>query len=86
MILPMTLTFSMSSVYATSYQYLFQVCKTEVVPECLVMLSVMNYYALHVQIVRLLIVSVQCLAYFYYHIILNIQVLCNIYTSLFYIH
>jgi hypothetical protein len=86
MILPMTLMFAVSSVYATSYQFLFQVCKTEVVPDCLVMLSVMNFYAFHFQIVRLLIISVQCLAYFYYHIILNIQVLCNIYTSLFYIH
>jgi hypothetical protein len=86
MTLPMTLMFAVSSVYATSYQYLFQVCKTEVVPEFLVMLFVMNFYAIHVQIVRLLIVFIQCLAYFYYHIILNIQVLCNIYTSIYYIH
>jgi hypothetical protein len=78
--------FVVSSVYATSYQYLFQVCKTEVVPEFLVMLSVMSFYATHARIVRLLIVSVQCLAYFYYHIILNIQVLCNIYTSIYYMH
>jgi hypothetical protein len=55
----MTLMFDVSSVYATSYQYLFQVCKTEVVPEFLVMLSVLSFYAIHVQIVILLIVSVQ---------------------------
>jgi hypothetical protein len=59
MLLPMTLMFDVSSVYATSYQYLFQVCKTEVVPEFLVMLSVLSFYAIHVQIVILLIVSVQ---------------------------
>jgi hypothetical protein len=47
MILPMTLMFAVCSVYATSYQFLFQVCKTEVVPDCLVMLSIMNFYALH---------------------------------------
>jgi hypothetical protein len=52
-----------ASVYATSYQSLFQVCKTEVVPEFLVMLSVLSVYAIHVQIVRLLIVPVQWLAY-----------------------
>jgi hypothetical protein len=86
MLLPMTLMFVVSSIYATSYQYLFQVCKTEVVPEFLVMLSVLSFYAIHVQIVRLLIVSVQWLAYFYYHIILNLQVLCNIYSSIYYIH
>jgi hypothetical protein len=86
MILPMTLMFAVSSVYATLYQFLFQLCKPEVVPDCLVMFSVMNFYAFHFQIVRRLIVSVQCLAYFYCHIIFNIQVLCNIYTSLFHIH
>jgi hypothetical protein len=57
-----------------------------VLPECLVMLSVTKFYAFHFQIVRWLIVCFQCLTYFYYHIIFNIQVLCNIYTSLFYIH
>jgi hypothetical protein len=77
MILPMTLMFAVSSFYATSYQFLFQLCKIEVVPDCLVMLSVMNFYAFHFEIVRWIIVSVQCLAYFYYHIIFNIQVLCN---------
>jgi hypothetical protein len=42
---------------------LYQVCKTEVVPECLVMLTVLSVYAIHVQIVRLLIVPDQLLAY-----------------------
>jgi hypothetical protein len=63
MLLPMTLMFVVASVYATSYQSLFQVCKTEVVPKFLVMLSVLIAYAIHVQIVRLLIVLVQWLAY-----------------------
>jgi hypothetical protein len=59
----MTLLFAVASVYANSYQSLFQVCKIEVVPEILVMLSVLIVYAIHVQIVRLLIVPVQWLAY-----------------------
>jgi hypothetical protein len=63
MLLPMTLMFVVASVYATSYQSLFQVCKTEVVPEFLVMVSVLIVYAIHVQIVRLLIILVQWLAY-----------------------
>jgi hypothetical protein len=43
--------------------FLYQVCKTEVVPECLVMLTVLSVYDIHVQIVRLLIVPDQLLAY-----------------------
>ena len=42
---------------------LCQVCKTAVVTECLVMSSVPNVYAIHVQFVTLLIVPVQLLAY-----------------------
>jgi hypothetical protein len=63
MLLPMTLMFAVASVYGTSYQSLFQVCKTEMVPEILVMLSVLIVYAIHVQIVKLLIIPVQWLVY-----------------------
>jgi hypothetical protein len=57
---------------------LYQVCKIEVVPECLLMLTVLSVYAILVQIVRLLIIPDQLLAYVYFHIFRNVQVLCNI--------
>ena len=77
MLLPKALMASVAHLYATShgtYVYcgqclcyfisvLYQVCKTEVVPECLVMLTVLSVYAIHVQFVRLLIVPDQLLAY-----------------------
>jgi hypothetical protein len=42
---------------------LCQVCKTDVVTECFVMLTVPSVYAIHVQFVRLLIIPDQLLAY-----------------------
>jgi hypothetical protein len=42
---------------------LYQVSKLKFIPECLVMLNVLSAYAIHVQIVRLLIVPYQLLAY-----------------------
>jgi hypothetical protein len=77
MLLPKALMASVAHLYATShgtYVYcgqclfyfisvLWQVCKTEVVTECLVMLTVLSVYVIHVQFVRLLIVPDQLLAY-----------------------
>jgi hypothetical protein len=77
MLLPKALMASVAHLYATShgtYVYcgqclcyfisvLYQVCKTKVVPKCLVMLMLLSVYAIHVQIVRLLIVPDLLLAY-----------------------
>jgi hypothetical protein len=77
MLLSKALMASVAHLYATShgtYVYcvqglcyfisvLCQVCKTAMVTECLVMLTVPSVYAIHVQFVRLLIVLDQLLAY-----------------------
>jgi hypothetical protein len=77
MLLPKALMASVAHLYAASHgtyiycgqclcyfiSVLCQVCKTEVVTECLVMLTVLSVYAIHVQFVRLLIVPDQLLAY-----------------------